>query len=491
MQEWRVQPYRYGFMFRTLQVAVYDLTLAYTIGSAGSIAADDVRIEILDELDVVIATIYPVYVDGAAKFIDKPVPGGKVRRFQRMLLESKHPIYGRARIKFGLPPRSDCQLSSVNLYRGNHLEMILSDSTEKTDFVESQVDVNSEIVPKGTIVAYTGGAACPPGFFEVAGIGRLNSRTLDHGVGLRTLFSDRSQTIDSVELDQRTSRDGVTDPRTVLHLDFGTVARRLNPEGALDYQQTRRLVNVNPWRYPVLPSETSDYTRLRTNFDSMRNGYWGVYDPDPVWVTDEYDRVDIQPGAILEVRMGQKQYFMVVSQYAQGKFITHFDEREPQYPFGKDATWLNDASDDRRRAIRSVYRGGTDPNATYGYFKIYGEFKAEYEERAILEVIGDWEDILTAAKQDGRAKYYVWKSGVVAHAQTHPELGDDESYGGYGYLGEPHSHYLGTSDVNILTNLGPGDPVYPIKVPTRHRHGYLFGSATLPKVRPVLLCQKI
>jgi len=388
----------------------------------------------------------------------------------------------------------------VNLYRGNHLEKILSDSQEKVDFIESQIDANAEIVPRGTIVAYTGGAVCPPGFFKVEGVGDLDKQTGIHkrshpigqGAKLRTYFAEGSHVITSVELDQRISaRNEITDPRTVINFEYKNVERALNPDGALNYQQSRRLVNVVPYRYPVLSSETEDYTRLRTNFDSMRAGYWGVYDPDPIWETDEYDRVDIQPGCVLEVRTGQKQYFMVISMYAQGTFIDHFDEDTPPYPFGRRATWLNDASDDRRRAIRSVYRGGTDPNTTYGYFKIYGEFVPVYEERAVMEVIGDWEAILTAASADNDAEYFVWKSGVVAHAQTHPELGDSDSYGGYGYLGEPHSHYLGTSNVAVLSNLGQEDPVYPIKVPAQHKHGFLFGSATLPKVRPVLLCQKI
>jgi hypothetical protein len=122
---------------------------------------------------------------------------------------------------------------------------------------------------------------------------------------------------------------------------------------------------------------------------------------------------------------------------------------------------------------------------------MYGEFIPQYREDAFMEVVGDWTDILNAAKTATETELRVWKSGVVAHAQTHPELGDEKSYGGYGYLGEPHSHFMGPADIPVLGNLETSDPDWETPMPIRHRHGYLFGAATIPKVRPVLLCQKI
>jgi hypothetical protein len=491
MAAWRIQPLRSVSMWRTLQVALYDLTLSYTIRNAGDIAPDDVEIEILDELDVVKAVIPPVTINGSAKFIDKPIPGGGIRRLQRMLLESKFPIYGRARIKFGLPPGSHCYLSNVNLHRGNQLEQILSGSQEKVDFVESQIDMNAEIVPRGTIVAYAGGAVCPPGYFRAEGVGELEENALGQGNKLRSrLGTEDHGIIESVDLDQRISaRSGKTDPRTVLQLRYEEVKRPLTSGGVATYQQSRRLVNVVPYRMPI-------GEKYALQFIQMRDGYWGVFDPEPIWVTDEYDKTDIQPGCVLEVRVGQRRYFMVISQYAQGSFIDHFDEGAMHYPFGKNSEsgnhGLKAPSDQRRRAVRSVYRGGTDPNTTYSAFEMYGPFNEVREEQALLEVVGDWLAILTAAKADNNAEYFVWKSGLVAHAQIHPELGDDKVYGGYGYLGEPHSHFLGESpDSTLLNNLGTGEPFYPTATPAKHRHGYLFGAATLPKVRPVLLCQKI
>jgi hypothetical protein len=214
-----------------------------------------------------------------------------------------------------------------------------------------------------------------------------------------------------------------------------------------------------------------------------------IGDPHPVWVTDEYERTDVQPGCVLQLRMAQRDYFMIISQYAQGTFIERYYESGDEgpgtfYPQGKD-------SDDWRRALRQV-AAGIDKNQVFLGYRIYGyRFVPVLDERAILEVVGDWKDVITAAMADNDARFVVWKSGLLAHAQTHPELGDDDSYGGYGYLGEPHSHFLGVGDAPILSNLDPGDPDYETPVPLKHRHGYMFGAATLPKVRPVLLCQKI
>lgn len=486
MRDWKIDVSRTVSLFRSLQVALYDLTLAYTLRLPMNIDPDDVRIEILDETDSVAGTIPPVVIDGSAKYMQETIANTSyVRIIQRFLVETKYPYYGRARIKFDRSTGSQSKMSNVTLYRGNYTEKILSGSTEKTDFVESHIDVNSEIVPRGTIVAYAGGSVCPPGYERAEGVGFFDASftkaRIGQGKALRSYVGRVKDMILEVEFDARTSRGGITDPRTILRIDRDVVDRT-SFAGALTYQKSRRLVNVVPFRYSSNHHLWDDLIRQRTD----------IGDPHLVWVTDQYDRTDIQPGCILEIQWNQKRYFMIVSQYAQGRFISEFHEAEPQYPFGKHATEYGETSDDLRRAIRQV-GSGMGRNSVYQGYRIYGDFVPQYEIRGLMELVGDWTWLLNAIRTDVTAEAFVWKSGIVAHAQTHPELGDDDDYGGYGYWGEPHSHYLAqsTSTGLLLDNLGPGDPTYPIKVPTKHRHGFLFGAATLPKVRPVLLCQKI
>lgn len=483
---WKVDVVRQISVYRGLEVALYDLTLAYTLDDAGDLLPSEVTVELLDEFDDVVATVESVAIDGANTFIDKALEDGKVRRFQRLVLESKYPIYGRARIKFGKQAGTGfATLSNVNLYRGNYLEQILSDGTEKSDFVESQIDVNADIVPKGTIVGFVGGNVCPPGFYKVEGIGRIEETRIGQGVDLMARIGSAKECVLAVEIDQRTSRGGVTDPRTILRLDRNEVNRTTQAE-ALTYQRSRRLVNIVPYRYDPGDHRRDDHIKMRTVY---------IGDPHPIWITDSYDRTDIQPGSILELRWNYRRYFMIVSQYAQGRFISEYQEGEPVHPFGRPDSGgsggINVPSEDRRRAIRQVNEGGADRNSVFQAFQMYGSFIPQYEERALLEVVGDWADVLSAAILDTAAELYVWKSGVLAHAQTHPELGDDESYGGYGYLGEPHSHFMGVSDSATNANYSPDNPDYPTPLPYKHRHGWMFGAATIPKVRPILLCQKI
>jgi len=483
INSWKVQPRRTVSVYRTLEVALYDLTLSYTLQTAADLDPTKVTIELLNELDEVQTVIHPVPVNGTDVFIDKVIEvGGLVRRMQRFVLESKYPVYGRSRVKFERTVGQTASLSLVNLYRGNHLEKILSAGTEKTDFIESQVDVNSEIVPRGTIIAYAGGAVCPPGYFKAEGVGQVRGVSrLGQGSALCSRFADPRQAIISVELDQRTSGNGVTDPRTIIRLNYGEASRTVVGD-SLTFQRSRRRVNVIPFRYDDDNPQAGTLVNARSQ----------IGDPHPEWVTDEYDHVDILPGYILDLSLGDRRYQMIISQYAQGRFIDHLVESGDEgpgtfYPQGREN------SDDWRRALRQV-DSGMDKNQVFLGYRIYGmRFDPVYFEEAILEVVGDWVDLLNAAMtHQGEADLHVWKSGVLAHAQAHPELGDNNPYGGYGLAAEPHSHFLGkSSDVPILTNLDPGEPDFETPVPLKHQHGWLFGSATLPKVRPVLLCQKI
>lgn len=479
MKDWKIERSRAVSFVRALETALYDLLLAFTYHTGSGLMPEASAIQILDETDRIILTIPPAQIDGTNVFIDKSLPGPFVRRFQRFVYERKYPYYGRARLRLRFTAES--RISNVNLYRGDYLEKMLSGSTEKIDVINTHTDVNTGIVPVGTIIAYTGGPCCPPGYEKVRGIGQWVGR-IGQGAALVSELALPSVAITDVELDRRTSRGDVNDPRTILKLDRQYINRAI-PAESFTYQKSRRLVNITPFRYD--PTHHMAPTLI-----SARNQ---IGDPHPVWVTDTYEKTDIQPGCILELQDGGSglRIFMIVSQYAEGTFISHYVESGDEgpgtfYPQGRDA-------DDWRRANRQV-ANGMDRNSVYLGYRIYGyRFVPQYEDRALVEVVGDWVDVINGIRAHANSKMRVWKSGVLAHAQAHPEPGleNDDAYGGYGLWADPHSHYLGQSDASILSNLEVGDPDWETFVPIKHRHGWLFGAATIPRVRPVLLCQKI
>jgi len=89
----------------------------------------------------------------------------------------------------------------------------------------------------------------------------------------------------------------------------------------------------------------------------------------------------------------------------------------------------------------------------------------------------------------------VWKSGVVSHAQTLEELREEkykytrEGFGGYGWVGDAHSHQFKKGDMEVIPDVYNPATIY--KIFQHHSHGWMFGAVTIPRVRPVLLCQKM
>ena len=76
------------------------------------------------------------------------------------------------------------------------------------------------------------------------------------------------------------------------------------------------------------------------------------------------------------------------------------------------------------------------------------------------------------------------------------ELGRETPLGGYGLRADPHSHDLSRSKDSTTTgdvgqDPGSGGVNSETQVPYLHDHGALFGAASIPKVRPVKLCQKL
>ena len=127
---------------------------------------------------------------------------------------------------------------------------------------------------------------------------------------------------------------------------------------------------------------------------------------------------------------------------------------------------------------------------------LYGSFDESRELSVHIELIGDFSESIVAMVDD--AEMFIWNSGVVAHAQkledmqTSP-LYDKSGFGGFGYTADPHSHLVDTRIDGVTTgNVAKevGDWIHG-SVPVDHTHDYLFGAVSIPKVRPVLLCQKL
>lgn len=118
-----------------------------------------------------------------------------------------------------------------------------------------------------------------------------------------------------------------------------------------------------------------------------------------------------------------------------------------------------------------------------------------------IELVGDYKDLIDYLKtQTGDA--YAWKSGVLAHVQDATELENWKDAGGYAYAGTPHEHEVKKSeDIGVVKDVGwsetdhDGNEVRAIQpypgMLYQHEHLMVLAGASIPKIRPVLLCQKL
>jgi hypothetical protein len=495
MTNWRIIEEIRGSFSREVSAVLYDLTLVFTTIFIGDFDEASPRIFFYDEVIETLqhGAIGPVKIDGNNTFFKKLVDPGIERWFYRFLQEVPEPYEGQAELWMKALDTKTVRMGDVALYRGNYTQRMKEEDDSATedviDFLESPINVESGVIPKGVVWAYAGGSVCPPGYEQVKGLGNINSGSLLNADDLRISLGTNWLTT-SPQLSYRYGQDK---PRTIIGINGLANRPVIGPPAA--YQVSTRIVSVDPWRYGTGHHLYSKFITFRAH-----NG-----DPEPEWVREEFLRIDIIPGYILEFYFAteKKSVYALITQVVAGQFAKKLVETwtgsitakgEPSWDWEEAMdNPSSDEGDDLRRAWRQVY-GGSPKNPVFRGYGIYGQLVPEYEPIGALEILGDFALFATIAFQKG-AELRVWKSGVIAHAQRVQELGLETPFGGYGYLGEPHTHVSEESqDIITYGDVGHGsttDPLTgPLKIPTEHTHGGLFGAVSIPKIRPVILCQK-
>jgi len=491
IRDWYIVPGYNTTMFREGEFIQYDLTLAFDVAGINNIYS--VFIKFYDEIySGTNGALFPVRVnpgESIPKFWYEKQIGNVKRFFMRFFGEYEAPIiHDKAVIEFTqIFDNAETLVGNVVLLRGNYIDRLKKEDTSPTaevvDLLESPINVESNIIPKGTIFAYVGGSVCPPGYERAEGVGRFEAGSLKDLDGLRLDFGEGPGWYGTSaihwdrggDLVNGTFRDPThLRPMTIFGInEFG----RESVGKSYPYQVSSRYVPVTPFRYT---------TGSNANLLAYRDGIGG--DPSPILVTEEYLRTDVVPGDIVEFYNESKHYSVcaLIVQVVAGEFVTHIQEGVPPDIFNGDP--------DLYRARRQV-GAGIPRNSVYQGYGMFGPFAFIREPQTFVELYGDFQEVIINAAID-HAKMRIWKSGTIAHAQRIPEAQITGPLGGYGYFGEPHTHVMKQShDISTYGDVGHSSQgafiTTPLKIPYTHTHRSLFGAVTIPRIRPVLLCQKI
>lgn len=451
---------------RSLPVCLYDLTLAYSIRLGHSLDPDNVKLKFYDEFGNLKKSVLPsgpATVTQIPGSVSLPSYETLFRVVQKFRFEMLEPWFGKVQI--GFDQGGITHISDVVLYKGDYSSPVTD--SEETGFLEGNISVESEIVPKGTIIAYVGGRTCPPGYVRAEGLGGQLSQ-LGPGVSLLSFFGKSSDWFNDVEL--ITLPNGEVRTRISLKPGF----ERVTGTDSDPWQVTGGWSSVVPFRYDTGHPDYSELIEARNR--------WG--DPDPVYVDNlRYKKSDVVPGCIIELRFPPPRgsVFAIISQFAQGQSLKAVRELEPQDPLNLSLF------------VRVIAINFWDRNEAFQRAEFFGEFVPDIEDANYLELVGDFSwPVREAFTSDIDA--YVWKSGVISHAQSLEDMKSipiypEKGFGGYGLVTGPHSHKFSKSDVNVIPDVG--NPVTSQKILVSHTHGWMFGAVALPRVRPVLLCTKM
>jgi hypothetical protein len=381
--KWAIMPVVTGVMRRNLPVCLYDLTLAYTMLNGSLLSPNDVWLELYDETGNLVESKRPAPIGtGGARYLSRAIPNSTYARcVQRFIFEREEPHYGTYRIKFGNTMTGMTQVGDVVLLKGDYTASLPLPGGQTFDYVERQLGDDSEIIPRGTVVAYVGGSVCPAGYTRVEGLGSAGANL----EGFPNLYS----TLGAFSL---------------LHV--------------------------------------SNFGLHRRDGDAEPRSYFAF--------TATPARTDIHAGYTLEFRFSTHSVFAIIS----------------------SAGLLKSA----------------DP---------YGETPEVYE----IELVGDHDAVIRQAAAS-TGLLVIWRGGVVSAVQNAPELSAGfESAGGFSLAGPPHGHGIGLSeDIKYAEDVGvpfrdrhDGDETLAIFFHRyyKHTHFRMCTASSIPKVRPVLLCQKI
>jgi hypothetical protein len=531
VREWAVGISLNVSILRQAPCCLYDLTLAYTIEShlVTGFPVEGIKINAVKEDGTVVASLEPIVIPVISgpppRYFRASLGSGWFRYVQRFLYEVDKPFANQYEIAFPDATAANVKITDVALYRGNFTDRFKVGDTSPIEVfskLEAPVSVESEIIPKGTIIAYTGGPVCPTGYVPVWGLGGegyMNhvDKEYDDLGELKNIFDlSYSQAggappviISGLSRIFPVSQD---EPRTLIELKNVHRDTSIPP---LPFQKWGRMVSVTPYRVnlatwtsgePPCMAGPSDADKRRQWAEKLIRARAEIGDPDPIWADGTYMRADILPGFILEIRYPDRSFYSIITQYAEGNLPYGAYENAPPYPFGyqfsrhcNHKSWV---------AAKAAVANGANKNETYHDYGIYGSFEIQRRREVYLEVMGDWLKVLTdayfASKGGTDVQAHVWKTGVLAHAQNVKEIRDNsylnrefgqyayDGIGGYSYFGEAHSHQLASiMDIQVGDVGQAGEGSQESQMPTQHSHGWMFGAVSLPKIRPVLLCQRI
>jgi hypothetical protein len=220
--DWQIIPYFTANIRRRLPACLYDLTLAYTLSNGAAVSPQNVWLELYDETGRLIGIKRPVVIGNSGmRYLFRAMPGTHLgltfnRIVQRFMFESSEPHYGLAKIRFGNSNLSGTTyLGDAVLLKGDYTAYLAAPggAGQTFDFIERQVCDESEIVPRGTVIAYAGGNACPSGYIRVEGLGDAGP-DLDHLGSLYTPLGPFSMLGSSAHGVRY--RDGSHEPRTYI-----------------------------------------------------------------------------------------------------------------------------------------------------------------------------------------------------------------------------------------------------------------------------------
>lgn len=501
LHDWFIEPRFEAAATRQLPVILYELTLAYSLRSGYSVDTDEVYLDFHDEFDNVVDSIQCSNVEVTAFERHSRV----TCRFRSQRAESH---VGPMSLRFTQPSGSDTLISNVGLWKGDYTDSMTT--LASINLLNDTIAEESGIVPRGAVVAYVGGSMCPPGFVSYEGISRPNDRRRSEQLGPGTALSSKYFKMSDTSILSVALSSSDTGSRTILHL--GEEAYRKFDTGSGNAQYAYQKVGGY---YPVTPYTGNGPTSSHRQWDPRKFFEWRAWigNPKDVWVQDTGAvSMDIFPGSILEMRFADRSVYAIISQAFQGDLVTEVYELLPRYGYPEYKRAHDDAYHYSDQDYAYVVAHVGDRNAYWSHEQFYGHsptwdqystlsniFELTRERSAKLELIGDFSDIIARGIDEGITTY-VWKSGVVAHAERVEDMRDGphsgyysvKGLGGFGYTGAPHSHHMQESaDATMLDNITSNSADTAGFVPSHHEHEYVFGAVTLPKVRPVLLCQKL
>lgn len=540
--DWYIAERFDGNMVRTIPVPLYDLTLAFSLENSSVLDPDqDIDLIFYDEMGNVEFAMDPVPIGAtsADKHLSKPIPGTQYTRIvMRFTHEFERAFSGTAKVEFRAGGTTS--IGDVVLYRGSYTQQLLqgpSTTTETFDYLEHPVSQESEIIPRGTIIAYVGGSACPPGYTQLQGIGSIAPKFLgvnnlwvplgDPG----TIVTNSFRAYLNSQSDNLFRGGTPSDPTLVMVID-ATGNQVLEdaivssvPGHMLEFRFTATGVSVfaNICSIGKIDTSASVSTVGKTNLalagTASTSGGHSSYPPSRLndnsfsTYNDITTSANPDPNAWMEISWATPQIISHFWLWTASPTRRYLSQARIEYWTGSawatDRTYPAQTSKNyginltqnrtttRLRLINFLTTGAaTDASQAYEW-QIFGfATPPPTIDLLAIQILGEFSETLQKA-QTLPCTMYIWKNGVIGVPQNAADLGVNHSAGGYGFIAGPHTHFgEQSSDVGEYSDVGHtfaigGGGNRTELVLSDHKHNNVVTSSSIPQVRTVLLCQKL